>query len=229
MVFAVEMVTMGDAFFVQNDRRYTVRRGDVFLLRRGVDHVYETGPSGRLHKRFVMLGGTQLEPIIESLGLYNCDVICPSRPAELARILRRMSACLQHGSTHSLAVASGLSYRLLIDLMSDRKPAYPGPIRRALKYMDKHASETPTSAEIAKAAGVSITHLNRLFRRHLDTSPISLFLERRIRRAQALLTHTTLSIKEIANQVGCSDAFYFSAQFKKRVGVSPKRYRSTQS
>jgi AraC family transcriptional regulator, transcriptional activator of pobA len=41
------------------------------------------------------------------------------------------------------------------------------------------------------------------------------------------LSTTSLSIKEIAYEIGYIDPFYFSNQFKKYFGTSPKQYRET--
>jgi AraC-like DNA-binding protein len=41
------------------------------------------------------------------------------------------------------------------------------------------------------------------------------------------LQWTRLSIKEIAAEVGFDDPFYFSVQFRKRLGKSPRAFRET--
>ena len=47
----------------------------------------------------------------------------------------------------------------------------------------------------------------------------------RMKEAKTLLSYTTLPIKEISQNVGYSNQFYFSAIFKKQTGVSPSVYR----
>ena len=42
------------------------------------------------------------------------------------------------------------------------------------------------------------------------------------------MTHSRLSIKEIAAGVGCSDLSHFVRAFEKRFGLSPKRYRAAR-
>ena len=46
-------------------------------------------------------------------------------------------------------------------------------------------------------------------------------------KAIELLTHTPLSINEIADQTGFSTARYFSTVFKQHTGLSPSQYRET--
>ena len=47
----------------------------------------------------------------------------------------------------------------------------------------------------------------------------------RMEQAKNLLAYTTLPIKEISQNIGYSNQFYFSAIFKKQTGVSPSVYR----
>lgn len=44
--------------------------------------------------------------------------------------------------------------------------------------------------------------------------------------AKELLLGTDLNITEIAEACGFADLFYFSRMFKKRVGSSPRAYRT---
>ena len=50
--------------------------------------------------------------------------------------------------------------------------------------------------------------------------------QQRIARARQLLTMTSLSVKEIARQVGYDTQFYFSLRFKKQTGQNPTAYRT---
>lgn len=43
--------------------------------------------------------------------------------------------------------------------------------------------------------------------------------------AKRMLIHTDLTVKEIANGLGCDDAAYFSRLFTPTVGVSPSMFR----
>lgn len=47
----------------------------------------------------------------------------------------------------------------------------------------------------------------------------------RMQKACELLCNTNLKIYEIAEMVGYTDSAYFSATFKKMLGVSPRQFR----
>ncbi|MFJ4950642.1 helix-turn-helix transcriptional regulator [Streptomyces sp. NPDC088760] len=66
---------------------------------------------------------------------------------------------------------------------ADRADAHPAVLRRALAYIDDHADQPVTVADIAAAAHVTVRALQYAFRRHLDTTPLAQL--RRVRLAHA--------------------------------------------
>ncbi|WP_406438513.1 AraC family transcriptional regulator [Streptomyces sp. NBC_00631] len=65
----------------------------------------------------------------------------------------------------------------------DRGDAHPATLRRAIAYIDDHADQPITVADIAGAVHVTIRTLQYAFRRHLGTTPMAYL--RRVRLAQA--------------------------------------------
>lgn len=95
-------------------------------------------------------------------------------------------------------------------------------LERALRQGEP--TSTPTLAACAKTLGLSSRSLQRRlgetgtsFRRELGIA--------RVARAQELLTTTTLSVGEVAFQVGCASEQHFSRLFRRSTGESPARWR----
>lgn len=72
---------------------------------------------------------------------------------------------------------------------------------------------------------ISLKRLNRLLLHYHHKTVYQLLQERLHQEAKLLLTHTTLSAKEIAFELRVCDAAYFSKCFKKIAGMSPVEYR----
>lgn len=68
-------------------------------------------------------------------------------------------------------------------------------------------------------------HLIRLFRQYHGVTPGEFLIRARTDAARGLLAASSLSIKQIAAQLGHADASSFSRQFSERVGVSPSAFR----
>ena len=80
---------------------------------------------------------------------------------------------------------------------------------------------------IAEAVRLSVPHLNRLFRRQLDLSPMNYVERQRMQRATELLSMSPQPIAAVAAKVGFHDPLYFSNRFKRYTGMSPRAYRRT--
>ena len=65
----------------------------------------------------------------------------------------------------------------------------------------------------------------RVFRSATGTSPLAWMLGQRINRACMLLRQTDKPVTEIAFDVGFNDSNYFTRQFRKATGFSPREYR----
>lgn len=99
---------------------------------------------------------------------------------------------------------------------------------RIKEYLDRHYAEEIGMPEIAEALHMSAPYLSHVFKSMCGYSPMKYLLRRRIGEAQTLLLTTDLSISEIGGRVGYETTSYFSAQFTRYVGVSPKVYRKKQ-
>lgn len=82
-----------------------------------------------------------------------------------------------------------------------------------------------TLGSIAREFGVNENYLAGCFKRETGTTIGAFILSQRMEYARTLLTVSTLDIGEIGQRVGIADHSYFTRQFKKAYGVSPKAYR----
>jgi len=79
--------------------------------------------------------------------------------------------------------------------------------------------------ELCIVVNLSPSHLTHLFKATLGISPTQYLKSIRMQRAQELLDHSFLSVKEIGMRVGMSDTSHFVRDFKKAYGLSPSQYR----
>ena len=77
-------------------------------------------------------------------------------------------------------------------------------------------------------AGVSKSHLFRLFRLVYGQTPHNWLRGYRLSQAKRLLVETNKSIGGIALAVGYEDPLHFSRDFKRNVGVPPRRFRALE-
>ncbi|UOQ64640.1 helix-turn-helix domain-containing protein [Hymenobacter volaticus] len=80
-------------------------------------------------------------------------------------------------------------------------------------------------SDYANLLHISPNHLTKSVRSITGKSPTKWLEETIVLEAKALLFQSTLSVAEIASEVGVTDPSYFSRLFKKHAGVSPLVFR----
>jgi AraC family transcriptional regulator, arabinose operon regulatory protein len=98
-------------------------------------------------------------------------------------------------------------------------------VRRIINYLEKNLDKKLTLEQIAREAGYSTTYFTTLFRKETNYSPISYFSHLKILKACELLDYTHMKVKEISFCFCYSDPYYFTKDFKKKMGMSPRQYR----
>lgn len=95
----------------------------------------------------------------------------------------------------------------------------------AISYIEDHYLEPLTLEEIAAKSDISVRHLNRIFQTYYQTTPRAYQNRLRLERARTMLKMTRLPIMDISKQCGFPDSNYFTRQFTKAFGLSPRAYR----
>jgi len=223
---AVECIKEGSIYVRQNGRMYLAEPGNIVLMHPYCDHEFLTGPDGFCVKVSILLAGPLLEETLRLSGLQNQDILVgrnEHRLDELFKSLKMLS--FDFGSVAREQVVL-LTYKLIQVLLSeDTQPAMPEKLSAFISYLDEHLNDPLTLEKMAQHYGCSVPHFSRLFNRYCDVSPYHMLVRLRMRTAIRLLLENELSIKEIALRVGYESAFNFSTEFKKRFGVSPRKFR----
>ncbi|WP_426445274.1 helix-turn-helix domain-containing protein [Paenibacillus sp. S-38] len=108
-----------------------------------------------------------------------------------------------------------------------RDPSSLMHVANAISYIEDRYLSTITLEEIAAQSNISVRHLNRIFRSYYQTTPFSYLQRLRLEHACNLLKKTGLPISEISHESGFNDSNYFTRQFTKIYGISPKAYRQS--
>lgn len=96
-----------------------------------------------------------------------------------------------------------------------------------IDYIRKNYASDISVKEIADSLSLSESHLSRIFKEETSYTIIDYLTYYRIRQACRLLSDPSIKIYEIANQIGYHDQRYFSAVFKRLVGLTPKEFRDS--
>jgi AraC-like DNA-binding protein len=98
-------------------------------------------------------------------------------------------------------------------------------VNRAVEWIELRLDTPFTLAPLADELDISATHLIRLFRKHLNATPLAYVQKRRADKAYHLLVHTPVPIKAIARQVGLTNLQQLNKLMRKMTGKSPRTIR----
>ncbi|MEU6086779.1 AraC family transcriptional regulator [Streptomyces sp. NPDC047085] len=99
-------------------------------------------------------------------------------------------------------------------------------VAAAQAYVEEHLADPLSVPDVARAVGISHTHLTRVFRAETGLTVVSYIRHRRLQRARHLLLSSTLSITAIAAAVGIADLQAFNKACRRELGASPRDVRA---
>lgn len=109
--------------------------------------------------------------------------------------------------------------------IEDRHDAHPDTLRRAIAYIDDHAHEDISAADIAAAAHVTIRAVQHAFRRHRGITPMGYLRQARLQHAhQDLLAAdpgTGVTVTDVAARWGFFHPGRFAHYYRNTYGCPP--------
>lgn len=126
---------------------------------------------------------------------------------------------------------SGLMMEILAKLLRSNilaervSPMLFNRMEKAVDYIDLNCHRNLKIEEIATFVNLSPSHFRLQFGNYFSCSPREYLRSCRIRHAKELMANESLSLTEIAHQVGYDTVHSFSRAFRKTKGLCPKEYR----
>jgi AraC-like DNA-binding protein len=222
---SVDLVVEGTIRLLQDGRESLIGLGEVFVLKPGANHL-STAVGGGARKLRLGLGGVMAEQLITSLP--DRVVLADQRSVRIC--FDELFALYRDLPSDYHVRASQIAYRLLVQVsvahQGGHQAATLNPtVAAALRILETSGARDLDVRQVARTVGTSVSHLHRLFKDALGTSPLRYAREHIVSQAKDALGNTSLSCQEIAKRLGYDDPLYFSAVFKRVAGVSPREYR----
>ena len=222
-VTVVEYVVSGAGYISFEGKLCRVSAGQIYLLPSGIPHLYFSDPEEPFEKIFLNVVGSFGGDLRQSYGIAGGIYEDPG----LAEGFLAVPGILAD-EDESLAQArlQGLFVQILSALSLARRDREHGREATEMKrYLDTNAHRSVSAEELAKMIFRSSDYCRKLFLREYGITPYAYQLEQKIHRAKILLAETSLSVGEIAAELGYEDLHYFSNLFYSKTGVRPLRYR----
>lgn len=229
--YLIHCVTSGKGEFVTEGKRYALGPGDGFLVKPDQIIFYEADRKDPWEYRWVGFNGSDAVRLVSQTGLLTGDPVFSFHGNSMPDLL--LEICTVSGDSPSSDARMQANLLLFLASLMDQNGASPSHpsggyeyVQKALRFIEYNYSREITIQEVALSAGISRSHLYRLFMEHVSMPPNEYLLRYRISRAVSLLETNKFSVGEVAYSTGFSDQLYFSRVFKKYLGVPPSRYHT---
>lgn len=231
--FLIHYIISGKGTFESRGRKYTLHKGNAFLITGEKGGAYEADMIDPWHYVWINISGEMAVKFLKNAGLSEKNPIFESiAPDKLNRFAENL---IQKRHENSFIV-SGALYGFMGEMIKtsknrteiDRKNP-EDYINICRNYIIVNSHKKITVNDLSAFIGLDRTYLYRLFKKELDMSPNEFIIGYKIKRAEDLLLTTHLSVKEIANSIGYDDSLAFSKLFSKRNGISPTKFRASKN
>lgn len=102
-------------------------------------------------------------------------------------------------------------------------------LRSIISYIEFNYENKITLNDISVHINLCREECCKLFKRYMKITIFDYIIKFRIEKASKILKESDISITEVANEVGFSDANHFSALFHRLKGTSPREFRKSQN
>lgn len=231
-------ITNGEGRFSIEDSGVDVKTDDFLIINSNIGHsIYPTNESGVLE--YISIGIDSIsvnnlendEENIDNTKFFHTDLgehkdyIYES----FTNILEEFSSSELYAKSMANAKASVLVIDILrifsqeIELNHDKK--VNKQIDYIKNYIDNNYAEDIKLETLSQMAFMNKFHLISEFKQSYRVTPIEYLILKRIEVTKNLLISTNHSMEEISSIVGFNSQSYFNQVFKKKVGITPSKFR----
>lgn len=228
--FLMKYTTSGQGTLFYEGQTYILEKGDFFWIDCSKYQHYYTSSEEPWEMDWVHFYGSNAASFYEHFMRTGTNV-CHAPQSRIPRVMQMIFDLQKQKNAKTDLRVSLLIHELLnemllnkfeIDFEDDDIPDYLTEIKH---YLDLHFRETITLDQLAAITNRDKFQLSKEFSRYMGVSPIDHHLLNKVTHAKELLRYSSKSIKEIANEVGITNASYFTRLFKSRTGMTPMDYR----
>lgn len=244
----ITIVLSGTATHIVNNERYFIKKGDMFVIGDNISHGFENPHDFKICN--IMYRPNNLlqsdHDITKSAGFHALFIIEPLINKD-NKFKSSLQLSLSQFETVNSLIAEMIheynhkpeGWRTLINadffkfiVLLSRAYNINSPNNEAvlniavpISYISNHYTENISVTDLAKQANMSVRNFTRVFHKVYNLSPNNYIIQFRIQHSFALLKNMDLTISEIAFKSGFNDCTYYTRQFKKLTGFTPRQYR----
>lgn len=223
--------TEGKGVISVDNKEYILQKNEAFCIPRNKGHFYYACDENPWSILWVHIKGedTKYFPLDECRIIHFSTEASINRMFFLFDLLFRVLDVSYYSLGNFIYISQVLSL-IMGETYCREKPKSVSSENRQVTYivrfMYKNLDKNLTLKQILDEFKCSKSHLNDIFQKATQHSPMDFYINLKVQEACKLLRSTDLLIYEVAERLGYKDQYYFSRTFKKITGMSPSDYRN---
>lgn len=220
-------------FESRRSSKQVIDAGQVIFLFPGVWHRYRPAAETGWEEHWVGFDGDVARRWVKNKFFSpRTPVFTPGQEEKWLALFTELITVIKLNRPALQQVMAGFTAQMLGLLYSGQQAGLAGDdqalliVQSAIAKMQTELENSLNAQALARELNVSYSSFRHTFQQHTGSSPHQYLLELRLVRARNLLTQTTQSVKEIAQQSGFEDEHYFCRFFKLKTGLTPGQWRS---
>ena len=224
----------GNVSFAVENKVYPVNTGDIIISKPNEIH-YCIYHSDQLHTCYCFWVKASAEysyllsPFLQrAAGEKNRITLSHNDKEKLRTLFDNMLACQDKKPMSAENLSAVAEVLALIEKNKDRtepSAGLPARLEEILKYTDENFKSDCTVNMLCEKFFISRSSLHREFKEWLDITPSKYIENRRLSSAKKLLEQGE-SVQATAEKSGFPDYSHFISLFKRRFGITPKKFQS---
>lgn len=220
----------GGGWLESKDGRFEITAGDLLVLPKDIAHAYGADAHSPWTIYWVHFDGSLSEDFLRLLGKPSLRRIGvqPRLLADFEALLAVQRQGLNavpfiHAAHRLQAMLSSLA---VLPARVNLKSGRVLDIEAVQAVMREHLRGSLNLDELAAHFRLSRFHFAKTYRALTGHAPIQDFIQLKMALACRLLDRGDLDVRQVAEQLGYDDPYYFSRLFRKVVGMAPSHYRA---
>lgn len=223
-------------FFTSPNKSIQLTEGDMLLIPPYTWHSYYPDKKTGWHEYWIGMHGSNIDTCFRNCFFCNNKLIYKIGVREdiIQLFNQAIEFSIYEKSAYQQALAGIGNLILSMSIYYDQNQNITNDITinqidRARTIMRENYLSGITPKEVARRINMSYSWFRKSFKERTNVSPAHFILLLKLQKAKNLLLNSSLSVKEISYIIGYEDPTYFTAHFKKHIGLPPLAYRDKYS
>ena len=225
--YQFEYVTSGKGYIETGNKKYRVKKGDLFFFNKGGTRTLYADRDDPFEKKFITVSGKIIDALVEAYKITDKVVIVNtnlSNPIDDA--LKAVEDAENPDSSNEIIIALHKMIQIIAPAQEYCSYSeYSDPAENIRANIDRHLGVRFTLSDIEDVRYISRCQMIRIFKAKYGITPMQYAIEKRIEKSKYLLEKSRLSVRSISDSLAFTDSRHFSKTFVSHVGMTPTNYR----